>query len=264
MKSFGFFVIKKGHPASKERDLEWRISFSLQERKLMFSLTDVQHKCYIVLKMLNRNIIKLIDVTSYHWKTCLFYIMKENDRNVWKKEHLFYCAKLCIKQMLKWVKCGFCPNYFIPGDNLFDGKLNNSRRIKAAKELENILNIGFDCFLQVQSNNICSYVESRKSLERSQQLRSYSEVEYKVYLVQVKALIFIPLFGAFNANILQHYFDQSNENIFIFIKFLWDTLDRIKRVSTVTEHTRRRNKKCSFLSGTPYRHMFGYPAGTLC
>ena len=31
--------------------------------------------------------------------------------------------------MLKWIKCGFCPNYFIPTENLFDGKLNDSVRL---------------------------------------------------------------------------------------------------------------------------------------
>lgn len=237
MKSFGFFVIRKGHSSSKEKDLEWRMSFSLQERKLMLSLTDVQHKCYIVLKMFNRNIIKLNDVTSYHWKTCLFYMIEENDKNIWKKQLLFYCVKLCIKQMLEWVTCGFCPNYFIPGDNLFDGKLNNNLRIKAANELENILNMGFNCFVHVKSNDICDHVESRKSPERSQQLRSKSKGHYKIYLKYLNIDIFSSLFEAFNYNILQHYYNESNENTAIFIKFLWDTLDHIKRVSTVTEHT---------------------------
>ncbi|CAC5399325.1 unnamed protein product [Mytilus coruscus] len=35
----GFFVVKKGHPLSPEKDLERRASFSLQERKLMLSMT---------------------------------------------------------------------------------------------------------------------------------------------------------------------------------------------------------------------------------
>ncbi|CAG2187731.1 unnamed protein product [Mytilus edulis] len=66
------FSLSKGHPLSPEKDIEWRASFSLQERQLMFSLTDVQHKCYTVLKMFNREIIKSDCITSYHWKTCLF------------------------------------------------------------------------------------------------------------------------------------------------------------------------------------------------
>ncbi|XP_052083852.1 uncharacterized protein LOC127721209 [Mytilus californianus] len=237
MKSFGFFVIKKGHPCSPEKDLEWRISFSLQERKLMFSLTDVQYKCYIVLKMINRDVIKLNEFTSYHWKTCLFYAMEQNDRNVWEKRNLFYCVKLCLKQMLKWLKCGNCPNYFIPGDNLFDGKLNNNRRLKAANEIEHVLNMGFNCFLRVKSNDICNYLQSRESLERSKRLQSHSKDVYEKTLKQNYLSSFASLFKVFNHNILQHYYYQSNGNTDIFIKYLWDTLEHIKEVRTVTEHT---------------------------
>ncbi|CAG2190822.1 unnamed protein product [Mytilus edulis] len=87
LKSLGFFVVRKGHPFSSEIDLEWRISLSLQERELMFNLTDVQHKCYIILKMFNREVIDMTGITTYHWKTCLFYVIEENDRNIWKKNY---------------------------------------------------------------------------------------------------------------------------------------------------------------------------------
>lgn len=158
-----FLCYKKGHPFSSEIDLEWRISFSLQERELMFSLTDVHHKCNMILKMFNRDIIKLDYITSYHWKTCLFYTLEENSNHVWKREHLFYCVRLCIQRMLKWVKCGFCPNYFIPGDNLFDGRLNNKCRIILEKILGELLNVGFNSLSNIKSDNIYYYVKSRRS-----------------------------------------------------------------------------------------------------
>ncbi|CAC5364796.1 unnamed protein product [Mytilus coruscus] len=123
------------------------------------------------------------------------------------------------------------------GDNLFDGKLNNTRRLKAANELENVLNMGFNCFLRVKSNDICNYMQSRESLERSKRLQSHSKDVYKKTLKQNDLSIFASLFKVFNHNILQHYYYQSNGNTDIFIKFLWDTLDNIKEVRTVTEHT---------------------------
>lgn len=66
LKSLGFFVVKKGHPFSSDIDLEWRISFSLQERKLLFNLTSVQYKCFVLLKMINRDVINLSCITTYH------------------------------------------------------------------------------------------------------------------------------------------------------------------------------------------------------
>lgn len=125
----GFFLVKKGHPLSQEKDLEWKVSFSLQERDLMFSLTDVQHKCYTVLKMFNKEIIKSDCITAYHWKTCLFYVIEQNSGIIWKRGKLFVCIQICILQMLAWVKSELCPNYFIPQDNLFAGTLNKSQKM---------------------------------------------------------------------------------------------------------------------------------------
>lgn len=79
------FFFRKGHPFSPEVDLKCEVLFSLQERKLMFSLKDIQHKCYIVLKMINRDIINLDCITSYHWKTCLFCVIEEVNMAIWTK-----------------------------------------------------------------------------------------------------------------------------------------------------------------------------------
>ena len=54
MANMGCFVVGVGHPTSIERNIEWRLSFSLQERKMMFSMNIVQHKCYVVLKMIKK------------------------------------------------------------------------------------------------------------------------------------------------------------------------------------------------------------------
>lgn len=51
MVSFGFFVVPVGHQHSPEKDMEWRISLSLQERLLMQSLNPMQYKVYVLLKI---------------------------------------------------------------------------------------------------------------------------------------------------------------------------------------------------------------------
>ncbi|CAG2197355.1 unnamed protein product [Mytilus edulis] len=237
LKSLGFFVIKKGHPLSSEIDLEWRISFSLQERELMFSLTDVQHKCYMVLKMLNRDIIKLDYIASYHWKTCLFYTIEENSKHVWKREHLFYCVRLCIHRMLKWVKCGFCPNYFIPGDNLFDGRLNNECRIILEKVLREFLNVGFNSLGYIKSANICYYMKLRRSAQWFQWLQTESQELFKNALLEIHLRTIGDTCFVFNRHILELYYFRNKQNIFIFIKNVWLTLTYIQRFDNITEHT---------------------------
>lgn len=243
LNSLGFFVIKKGHPLSSEIDLEWRISLSLQELKIMFNLTDVQHKCYFVLKLLNRDIIKLNYISSYHWKTCLFYVIEGNTKNIWERELVWHCVKLCIKQMLEWVKYGFCPNYFISKDNLFGGKLNQSQRSISEKRLEKLIHVGFNCFLYVKSHKVCDYVKSRKSIKDFELKMKHSQKVYREELIILTNSIIENTGFIFNIRILDHYFHASNENNATFIKFLWERLSCTQEDVPITEHTEEETKR---------------------
>lgn len=154
LKSYGcFFIKKKGSPLFFRHRFRMENIFFSHERNLMFNLTDVKHNCYVVLKILNRYIIQLKHISSFHWKTCLLYVIEENEKNCWKNERLFHSVTQCIKIMLNYVRCGFCPNYFIPEDNVFDGKLTASWRFLFENLLQEIFNIGFDCFFMWNQTN---------------------------------------------------------------------------------------------------------------
>lgn len=216
LNTLGFFVVRKGHPFSSEVHLQWRISLSLKERNsYIFNLSDVQHKCYIILKMFNRDVIKMDCITMYHWKTCLFYVLEDNERNIWKKELLLNCTKLCIRQMLKWVKIGFCPNYFIPKENLFDGRLNSSKQLTSERILEEMLNIGFACLLLVKTNNMCDYVRSRESSEWIKWLHSNSTKEFNEALFIAQISIIQVALSVFNHEVLEHGYFLANSSISI-------------------------------------------------
>lgn len=242
VRSFGFFVIKKGHPFSSEIDLEWRVSLSLQERKLMFDLSDIQYKCYFILKMFNRDIIKMDNITSYHWKTCLFYVLEGNHKNVWTKERLYHSVKLCMRQMLEWVQNGFCPNYFIPMDNLFDGKLNKNQGLIFANKLKKLLVAGFDCFHDVKSDNIGDYLRSSQNAEKLHELQEKSKDVYDISLTMIDYSFIINSRDQFDHIIIDQYYYPAFEDILTFIKLLWATLDRMQRICTVTEHTAEETK----------------------
>ena len=79
-------------------------------------------------KIVNRDIVKAENeksLSSYHWKTCLFYTIEENPQDIWQPGKLLKCVLLCITLMLSWVINGNCPNYFIPSENMFDGRLDH-------------------------------------------------------------------------------------------------------------------------------------------
>ena len=72
-KTLGCFFVCVGHPLSDEKYKQWRMSFSLQERYLVSHFNSVQLKCYVLLKIIKKELIsKAVGencLTSYHCKT---------------------------------------------------------------------------------------------------------------------------------------------------------------------------------------------------
>ncbi|CAC5399323.1 unnamed protein product [Mytilus coruscus] len=210
----------------------------------MFDLTDVQFKCYVVLKILNRDIINVECITSYHLKTCLFYVIEENNLDIWGKSNLFHCVKLCITRMLDWVRQGSCPNYFIRSENMFDGRLPHHLRTVSENKLIKLLGAGFSFSKRVKSDNIPDYFEARRSPELSQSLRrdsikAYKDVIYKTNIQTVEAAMYeFCLYLTF----------EKRTNL---IELLWRMLVRIQQKDHITEHTTEETRRSQLLL-TPF------------
>ena len=131
---YGFIVVRAFHPQSNEKELQLRISFSRQEKELVVNFNMVQMKCYVLLKLIKKDIInKQIGeetLTSYHCKTCMFYILENTPEEIWIPENLASCMLMCLRQLRLWAMDGNCPNYFIPGENMFDRISNPDLKIK--------------------------------------------------------------------------------------------------------------------------------------
>ena len=150
-KTLGCFFVCVGHPLSSEKDKEWRLSFSLQERYLVSHFNSVQLKCYILLKIIKKELIsKAIgenSLTSYHCKTCMLYMIESTPTHFWTADNFLICVCECLKEILKYVETGFCPNYFIPDENMFEGRLTNRSKLRdflrwlLALDLKYLLNI---------------------------------------------------------------------------------------------------------------------------
>ncbi|KAL3860628.1 hypothetical protein ACJMK2_010724 [Sinanodonta woodiana] len=123
----GTLFVPVGHPVSPERHLEWRISLSYGEKILVWQFSSSQYKCYVVLKMINKYFIKpkVGDnvLTSYHCKTCMFYLIESTPATLWQPHNALMCIELCLRTLRMWVEEGNCPNYFIPEENMFLGKV---------------------------------------------------------------------------------------------------------------------------------------------
>ena len=117
-KYLGFLVVPVGHPNSIEKDKEWRISLSQQERLLVTLFSSVQLKCFGLMKVLKNELtnykLKGEILTSYHCKTCMLYMVETTPKEFWIPSNLIKCITTCLEKLHAWAKEKYCPNYFIP------------------------------------------------------------------------------------------------------------------------------------------------------
>ncbi|XP_056014757.1 uncharacterized protein LOC125674747 [Ostrea edulis] len=121
----GCHFVAIGHKLGNHESNEWRISFSLAEQKLVYSMNHCQFLTYGLLKLFLKEVInnglgdneKLL--CSYHMKTSVFWMIQQNTIHNWCPQNLLKCFWYCFKLILKWVYEGVCPNFFIPENNMF-------------------------------------------------------------------------------------------------------------------------------------------------
>ena len=163
-KTLGCLFVPVGHPNSADQTQQWRLSFSHQEKMLVTHLNATQYKCFLVLKMIKKEIISKYvadSLSSYHIKTCILYALENTPFGLWKPGNLLPCISLCLRKLLEWVQAGFCPNYFIPEENMFDRRVHGVVR----KRLQNVLH-------QLVSAD-CKFLTSIKCNELGQRLLQY-------------------------------------------------------------------------------------------
>ena len=157
-KTLGCFFVQVGHPNSPEKHLQWRLSFSLQERLLVTDFNSVQLKCYILLKMIKKERIHKYlgkkSLTSYHFKTCMLYMIENTPAGFWTEENLLFCLRHCLHQMLVWAETGVCPNFFVPAENIFDGRISRQMQIKICEILRLILSANFKFLLSIKTERL--------------------------------------------------------------------------------------------------------------
>ncbi|XP_062603289.1 uncharacterized protein LOC134265062, partial [Saccostrea cucullata] len=126
----GCHFVAIGHKLGKHADKEWRISFSLAEQKLVYSMNYCQFLTYGLLKLFLKESINngLSDedklLCSYHMKTAVFWAIQQNTLPNWHPQNFLQCFWVCFKLILKWVYEGACPNFFIFENNMFLGKIH--------------------------------------------------------------------------------------------------------------------------------------------
>ncbi|XP_052691133.1 uncharacterized protein LOC128169002 [Crassostrea angulata] len=158
----GCHFVAMGHPLGPNENVAWRISFSLAEYKLVYSMNHSQFLTYGLLKLFLKEVInhqleetnKLL--CSYHMKTTVFWAIQQNTLPHWRHQNLLAGFWVCFKLLLKWVSEGVCPNFFIPQNNMFLTKVYGPAQNRLFLQLHELYKKGLACLLQ--SSSIRSYI----------------------------------------------------------------------------------------------------------
>ena len=141
--SFGCHLVAVGHPLSESKFTEWRISFSIAERTLVWSFNHVQMQCYAVMKIILKEFIKIKCssenkvLCSYFIKTFLFWKFEGRDLQFWRIDNFRECIMYLLNQFVICLREGVLPHYFIPEFNLLSVKLTH----EAQQELMQLFDI---------------------------------------------------------------------------------------------------------------------------
>ncbi|KAL3847845.1 hypothetical protein ACJMK2_018736 [Sinanodonta woodiana] len=152
-REYGCFVTPVGHPHSSECLLEWRLSFSIAERDLTRSFEDTTMHVYILLKMIKKTYIEPVigdAFSSYHCKVCMLWMSEGTPHKLWCKENLLLCLILFISQQYEWATAGFCPDYFIVTNNIYDINIIGAVRKDLVQILRSLLSSNCTFILGIQ------------------------------------------------------------------------------------------------------------------
>ncbi|XP_062586862.1 uncharacterized protein LOC134248486 [Saccostrea cucullata] len=157
----GCHFVAIGHKLGHHESNEWRISFSLAEHKLVGAMNHYQFLTYGLLKLFLTEIINngLSDadklLCSYHTKTAVFWVIQQNKILYWCPQNFMECFWVCFKLILKWVYEGVCPNFFIPQNNMFLGKIHGEAQHQLLIKLYGLYEKGIAFLLHSPSIRSC-------------------------------------------------------------------------------------------------------------
>lgn len=123
IEQYGCFFVPVGNPLSSDKDLEWRLSFSLTENYLIKSLNKVQYNCYNFLKLFGNTMHSFKDeklLCSYFFKTALFWTIEQEEARIWVEDRMLTCIGSVLDRIIIFYEEHNFPNYFLPCNNMIE------------------------------------------------------------------------------------------------------------------------------------------------
>ena len=148
----GVLFVPIGFKGSIYEDLEWRISFSVAEKIMIFSFNHTQLLCYALLKIVLKEMIEKDEdlktlLCSYYLKTLMFWVSDDANPTTWRPDNIIPCFMACLQRLLYCVEYSTLLHYFISDFNFFTLRLSTEleKKTKLSNLLKNIYQQGIQC-----------------------------------------------------------------------------------------------------------------------
>ncbi|KAL3880428.1 hypothetical protein ACJMK2_032666 [Sinanodonta woodiana] len=152
----GCHIVPKGFIGSLSAQMEWCFSFVVHEKSILQLFNMAQKHFYILLKIMAKDLKKrfpdLEDVlTSYTMKNVALWQVELHHTKDWDRLHMLDRIMEALYFLKSCVESEKLPAYFIPENNLFDGKLTPYTAALLSGRLNNLLSQGAKCILAFPS-----------------------------------------------------------------------------------------------------------------
>ncbi|KAJ8317542.1 hypothetical protein KUTeg_005446 [Tegillarca granosa] len=181
----GCHLVPIGNPLSEESHMEWRISFSLAEKRLIHSMNHTQILCYGLLKLYLKHVIDAGEgckglLCSYFLKTALFYCIEE-DGVIWDQHNLLKCFWACFERLTSWIEKGYLPNYFIKSNNMIESKISGDIRNRLIKHLHNLSKSGVNTVMRIPMlDKVMTRILTTASIQKQNEFMCDTEL-YEIF-----------------------------------------------------------------------------------
>ncbi|KAK3587380.1 hypothetical protein CHS0354_028753 [Potamilus streckersoni] len=119
LKKLGCGFVAAGHEESPMKELEWRVSFSVLEKRLLRELSEAQLRSYLFFKSMYK--LLLLEpkcLTSYMMKNILLWVIETVPLDTWRFDNILQCVLALVDKLAQCLQTRTIPNYFVPKRNM--------------------------------------------------------------------------------------------------------------------------------------------------
>ena len=153
----GVLLVAACHPTSDDPHNEWRVSFTMAERTLVDTLSDVQRLAYLYAKLVWMHSLKPKSwsfLVSYHLKNALLWLCEERPSEFWRGDNLVVCVRDIFRWLQKEISSGQLRHYFIAADNMIPSWVECT--VDVIQSLGDITDNVFQVMFHLSTNHSCS------------------------------------------------------------------------------------------------------------